>query len=286
MLAHNNKKFSYRALVSRLLTCIALFCLQPSYVAAVEVVSAPASSELPQAQSSTTAKLTLEIQPPSKVWLPTTALHWEISNVANGSRQQVQGNHLQLALPAGTYQIVLQVDHYREQQQVTLTAGAEYTPRFVANFGRVRVSTTQRADWQVRNLHGEIVFTQQGSRHLSVILAAGDYEIEANLENARQSQRVRVQREQPVALNLTIPTGKVKLMATLGDSAVLRPMQWRLYRVENNAQQEISVPQRHSTVLVLAPGRYEVVAVLNGLERRREFTVFNGSSSDVIVAMD
>lgn len=286
MLAHNNKKLSYCALVCRLLTCAALFCLQPSYAAAVEVVSTPASSELPQAQSSTTAKLTLEIQPPAKVWLPVAAIRWEVTNIANGSSQQLQGNHLPLALPAGTYQIVLQVDTYREQQQVTLTTGTEHTPRFVANFGRVRVSTAQRANWQVRNPRGEVVFTQQGSRHLNLILAAGEYDIEASLENASQTQRVSVQREQPVALNLTIPTGKVKLMATLGNSAALRPMQWHLYRLENNAQQEISVPQRHSTVLVLAPGRYEVVAILNGLERRREFTVFNGSSSDVIIAMD
>lgn len=286
MPAHNNKKFSYRAFVCRLLTCVALFCLPPSYAAAVEAASAPASDALPHAQPSPAAKLTLAMQPPTKVWLPAAAMRWEVTNVANGSSQQVQGNHLQLTLPAGTYQIILQVDSYREQQQVTLTAGAEQTPRFVANFGRVRVSTAQRANWQVRNLRGEVVFAQQGSRHLNAILAAGEYNIEASLEHASQTQRVKVQREQPVALNLTIPSGKIKLMATLGNSAALRPMQWHLYRLENNTQQELNVPQRHSATLVLAPGRYEVVAVLNGLERRREFTVFNGGSSDVIVAMD
>lgn len=286
MLVRNNKKFSHCALVCRLLTCAALFSLLPSYAAAVEAVSASASSALSQAQPSAAAKLTLTIQPPTKVWLPATAIHWEVTNVANGSSQQVQGNHLPLTLSAGTYQVVLQVDNYREQQQVTLTAGAEQVPRFVANFGRVRVSTAQRANWQVRNLRGEVVFTQQGSHHLNVILAAGDYEIEASLENARQVQRVSVQREQPVAFNLTIPTGKVKLMATLGNFAALRPMQWRLYRLENNTQEELSVPQRHSAMLVLAPGRYEAVATLDGRERRREFTVFNGGSSDVIIAMD
>ncbi len=84
---------------------------------------------------------------------------------------------------------------------------------------------------------------------------------------------------------LQAATGKVNLVATLGNMPAMRPMRWTLYRLDGNRQQ-VAASRRHSASLVVSSGHYEAVANLDGLERRREFTVLTGTRNNIVLAMD
>ena len=65
----------------------------------------------------------------------------------------------------------------------------------------------------------------------------------------------------------------------------MRPMSWKLFRLDGG-RREVASPRRHSATLVVPPGHYEAIAELDGKERRREFTVMQGSDNNVVLAMD
>lgn len=88
----------------------------------------------------------------------------------------------------------------------------------------------------------------------------------------------------PVA-NPRLLTGKVSLVATLGNAPAMRPVSWTVYRLDGG-RQEVAASRRHSATLVVLPGHYEAVASLDGQERRREFTVLTGTSNRIVLAMD
>ena len=235
--------------------------------------------------------LLLTANVPMSIPLADGEVLWRIRPLAGGETQQLQGRSLRLSLPDGQYDIGLMVGGYEDKRLVEVHYGRLVVADFSANIGVLRVSSDVRADWEVFALQsGKVaqqVFSRGASNQLSVILPVGEYEVVAHVESANQRQRLRVDRGTTHFTVMNVPTGKVNLVATLGNAPALRPMQWKLYRVEGNgSRHEVAAPARHSATLDVPPGHYEAVANLDGRERRREFTVLDGTSNSVVLAMD
>ncbi len=78
--------------------------------------------------------------------------------------------------------------------------------------------------------------------------------------------------------------GSVNLVATLKDGPAMRPVDWKIYRVDNNSV--VKSTRSHSLNLPLRPGTYKAVARLNDVTRNRTFTVNNNGQVNVVIAMD
>lgn len=229
--------------------------------------------------------LLLSAPTPAGMRLSDADIVWQIRALQGGEQRRLGGRSLALALPAGSYEITLLVGAYREQAVMEVMPGRQAAPAFAGSFGRLRATGSVEADWQVLTPDGQVVMEQHRSKQLNDIVPAGDYEVVATLGNASQTQRVRVGKGAVSVASFNLPTGKVSLVATLGNTVALRPMRWTVYRLDGG-RREIAAPQRHSAMLVVSPGHYEAVANLDGRERRREFTVISGSSNHVVLAMD
>lgn len=78
--------------------------------------------------------------------------------------------------------------------------------------------------------------------------------------------------------------GSVNLVATLKDGPAMRPVDWKIYRTDNNSI--IESTRSHSLNLPLSPGTYKAVATLNNVSRNRTFTVNNSGQVNIVIAMD
>lgn len=234
--------------------------------------------------------LLLTANVPMSIPLADAEVLWQVRPVTGGQAQRLQGRALRLSLPDGQYDITLMVGGYEEQRVVDVHYGRLAVADFAANIGVLRVASDVNADWEVFALQSgkamRQVLSRGNSNELSVILPVGEYEVVAHVDSAQQQQRLRVERGTTQVTAMNVPTGKVNLVATLGNAPAMRPMQWKLYRLDGSGRHEIAAPARHSVTLAVPPGHYEAVANLDGRERRREFTVLDGTSNSVVLAMD
>jgi hypothetical protein len=235
--------------------------------------------------------LELSASIPENLQVMESEVVWHIRSLTGGEIKTFQGRHLPLSLPEGKYAVDLQVGAYTEQVTVAVQSGKLASSHFTANIGRLKVSSSALLDWEIYEKSGaatsspQQIMKQQASRQISGLVAAGDYELVATLNNARQRQSIHIARGGVVDTTLNIPTGKVNLVATLGNGPAMRPMSWKIYRLDDK-RQEVSASRSHSATLNVIPGRYEAVARLDGRERHREFTVMDGTSSSVVMSMD
>jgi hypothetical protein len=248
---------------------------------------------LANAQSSPVAgldhNLELSASIPANLQVMESEVVWHIHPLGGGENKTFQGRHLPLTLPEGKYEIGLQVGAYTEQANVEVHSGKLLSHGFTANIGRLKASSSALVDWSVYAkstlTSSPQVMKRQASRQISGLVAAGDYDLVATFDNASQRQSVHIARGSVVDTSVDVPTGKVNLVATLGNAPAMRPMSWKIYRLDDK-RQEVSVSRCHSATLSVIPGRYEAVANLDGRERHREFTVMDGMSSSVVLSMD
>lgn len=76
----------------------------------------------------------------------------------------------------------------------------------------------------------------------------------------------------------------VNLVATLRNGPAMRPVDWKIYRVDNNSV--VTSTRSHSLSLPLRPGTYKAVAKLNDVTRNRTFTINSSGQVNVVIAMD
>lgn len=233
--------------------------------------------------------LLLTANVPVSVPLAEGEVVWNIRPMKGGEVHRLQGRSLPLSLPDGQYDVGLMVGGYEEHRTADVHYGHLVVMDFAADIGVLRVSSDANADWEVFALQNgqptRSVFSRRASNQLSAILPVGEYEVVASIDNASQRQRLRVDRGTTNLASMNVPTGKVNLVATLGNAPAMRPMHWKLYRLDGG-RREVAAPSRHSATLDVAPGHYEAVANLDGRERRREFTVLDGTSNSIVLAMD
>ena len=252
-----------------------------------ETVSASNLSSHLEANSGYNLALSAGI--PSGIFVPDNEVVWQVRALDGGKPHQLVGNGQHLSLPDGKYEVSLLIGGYQQRTEVSVQPGQRAAPPFDVKIGRLQAFSGMPARWDVYRLEGGIashqIISRPNTQQINEVLPVGEYEMRVSLDNSSVRQRVNVQAGQMAVANVTVPTGKVSLVATLNDGPAMRPMSWKVYSLEG-PRREIAVSMRHSTVLVVAPGRYEAVATLGGVERRREFTVHNGSANDVVLAMD
>ncbi len=226
---------------------------------------------------------------PNSLFIADGDINWLIRPLRGGTQRNLYGRNLQLSLPHGSYEVSLRIGAYEERKLVEVRSGGLATPQFAANIGVLRASSPMPASWEVIQMQGATplrkLMRADDSYQISSIVAVGEYDVVATINDATQRARVRVSRGATAVADLSVPTGRVNLVATLGNSPAMRPMSWRLYRLDGG-RREVASPRRHSATLVVPPGHYEAIANLNGKERRREFTVMQGTDNSIVLAMD
>lgn len=233
--------------------------------------------------------LALTVGIPGSLFVADGDINWLVRPLDGGTQRNLYGRNLQLSLPRGSYEVSLRIGAYEERRVVEVREGALAMPQFAANIGVLRASSPIPASWDVIQMQGSSplrkVMGRGDSYQISAIVAAGEYDVVATINDASQRARVRVGRGATAFADLSVPTGRVNLVATLGNSPAMRPMSWRVYRLDGG-RREVASPRRHSATLVVPPGHYEAIANLNGKERRREFTVMQGTNNSIVLAMD
>jgi hypothetical protein len=245
----------------------------------------PSMADIPP---SAPTNLTLAAELPDVLHINANEIAWNIH--AQGSAQAAQhlvGVAPQVALPSGTYEVQLSIGGYTEHKVVQVNAAQATTLPFSPKIGRLRVRSLTTADWQVTTLAAGAQSTPYpNSKQVDTLVAAGAYEVEAQRPfGISYKQRLTVAAGRLTAASIQIPTGKVSLIATLGNGPAMRPMTWTVYRLDG-VKQVVANPHRHSATLEVSPGRYEAVANLNGLERHRLFSVLGDTRNDIVIAMD
>lgn len=249
--------------------------------------SPSASGGVPAAAS---GNLSLKAVIPDGMAVPAQQITWIVRPVQGGRERSLQGLSLQLSLPTGSYEVRLRIGTYEESRIIRLErGGSQVASVFSANIGRLQASSKTAANWEVFLLQGgspaRRIMGRNGSTQISGILPAGEYQVVAGINNARQVQKVRIGKGKTSVARISLPTGKVNLVATYQNAPALRPVNWTVYRLDGGRQQ-VAAPRRHSATITVPPGRYEVVANLDGRERRREFTVMDGTRNSIVLAMD
>lgn len=245
----------------------------------------PPPTPIPSEQS---VQLTARL--PSDLFVTDDDVQWLIrpQGQATMPERYLNGRSLTLALPSGAYDVSLRIGAYQVQQTVTVKQGQLAVPNFNVAVGRLRATSDNLTSWDVFLLQGNAgqkIMSQTRSYQLNTLVPAGEYEVVATIGDAHQRTRVRVESGGEVAATMEVPTGRINLMATLGDNPAMRPMAWKVFRLDGG-RREVAAPMRHSASLTVPPGHYEAVATLDGKQRRREFTVMSGSDSSVVMAMD
>ncbi|MBU0656079.1 MAG: hypothetical protein KJ914_13245 [Gammaproteobacteria bacterium] len=226
---------------------------------------------------------------PADLLVVDSEIIWQIRSLRDGVERELYGRKLGLSLPDGPYAIRLRIDAYEERASVDVQHGKLAVPRFATNIGRLKASSETPANWEVVQMQGATpvrkIMGRADSYQISGVVPAGEYDVIATINDASRRSRVHVGLGQTALANLTVPTGRVNLVATLGNSPAMRPMSWKLFRLDGG-RREVASPRRHAASLVVPPGQYEAIARLDGKERRREFTVMQGSNNSVVLAMD
>ncbi|WP_207250149.1 hypothetical protein [Thiothrix fructosivorans] len=279
MPSHNKNK-QLHALKCSVLRCTQALCATLFFMGTM-----PSMADIPLSLSH---NLDLSAELPEVLHVKASDIAWQI-RTQDGTQvaPPLVGASPQVTLPNGTYEVQLSVGGYTEHKTVQVNAGQVTTLPFSPKVGRLRVRSLTTADWQVTAVAvGASARAYPHSTQLDTLVAAGDYEVEAKRPfGISYKQRLSVTAGMLTAASIQIPTGKVSLIATLGDAPALRPMTWTVYRLDG-AKQLVAAPRRHSATLEVSPGHYEAVANLNGLERRRSFTVLTDTRNQIVIAMD
>lgn len=230
----------------------------------------------------------LKANVPARLFVHDDEVIWRIlPQPATEAVRILKGRQVALFLPAGEYQIELAIGTYSARKQVTVAQDVMLELPFDARIGRLKVNSRHAVDWAVYNRQAgnQPVLEQAESSHLSSLVAAGDYEVLAKINNAQQRVPLHVEAGHLAVTDVDVSTGRVNLIATLHNGPALRPMHWQIYRLDGG-RQPVADYRRHTGTLDVNPGHYEAVASLDGRERRREFTVMADASSSVVLAMD
>ncbi len=255
-------------------------------------LSATIATALPVVAVNTTSanNLALSVMLASELAVAVRDITWRIRAADGGYEQRYIGASPALSVPSGQYDVTLSIGAYTATQTIRVLEGKLSKLAFTANIGRLRISSPHPAAWKITACQGaaagKVVSSSANSKILNTFLTPGEYEVLATRgDGIQHSQRLHVTSGKLSAAAIQMPSGKVTLIATLGNGPALRPMSWVVYRLDEG-KQTIATPRRHSANLEVAPGHYEAVATLDGQERRRSFTVLAGTSNRIVIAMD
>lgn len=279
-----------KVLLRLLLTCLATF----GFVYLFTVSAA----EKPQVKSQTALSvkdtgsfqlpvhnnLTLQVNTPDSLDIPGSRIVWTITQ---NSRlyQKITGNGHRLNLPAGAYQVNLKIGRYTDSRDIVVRQGALIQPYFGGNLAKIRLRSNQTMDWKFTGLNSNNFVISQRMQ-VDEFVPADTYVIKAVLRNMPLQKKVRLQSGQQTQVEMNIPVGKVRLIATKDDRPLFSPMSWQVYRLEKNQRQQVGQYHLHAQSISMPPGHYEAVARFRGTVRKRQFWVQRNTNNKIILGMD
>ncbi|MGB1008136.1 MAG: hypothetical protein ACPGVP_00340 [Thiolinea sp.] len=279
-----------KVLLRLLLTCLATFGFVYLFTAS--------AAEKPQVKSQTALSvkdtgsfqlpvhnnLTLQVNTPDSLDIPDRRIVWTITQ---NSRlyQKITGNGHRLNLPAGAYQVNLKIGRYTGSRDIVVRQGASIQPYFGVNLAKIRLRSNQTMDWKFTGLNSNNFVISQRMQ-LDEFVPADTYVIKAVLRNMPLQKKVRLQPGQQTQVEMNIPVGKVRLIATKDDRPLFSPMSWQVYRLEKNRRQQVGQYHLHAQSISMPPGHYEAVARFRGTVRKRQFWVQRNTNNKIILGMD
>lgn len=228
--------------------------------------------------------LQLGINLSKKLLIADSAIQWRIQQ--NGKTiREMKGSHHAVKLPDGLYKVRLQIGNYQIEKQVMLQAGQKVQPYFQMNIGRLQVSTDHPVDWEIKG-PGNRVYRIRNKKTINEVLPVGRYRIKATLPALAQQQVVDVQSGQYITQHLSVPLGKVNLMAIRNNQPLLQAMEWEVFRLEKNRRHKIGEYKLHFKSINVPPGQYEAVARHQDQTSTRRFWVQKETTNRVVLVMD
>lgn len=267
------------ALLSSL--CAALLTL-PQYGVAVSNV---ADADMAEA-SGFVKNLALSAHLPQNLNIPDNMIHWEISPLNRPGRTRLVNGHWQnLRLPQGHYAVRLRIGEYQRTRHVHVREHEPLRLPFYATVGRIQLRANEQVDWRVYLPDGNVL-TIPRTLSADPVVETGVYRVEASINDSHYQEMIRVNQGQLVTANMTIPVGRVNLIAVRNNAPLFQPMHWRIFRLDGAGKREVANYHRHARGIVMPAGRYEAVATFRQTTRSREFWVQKDTNNEVVLAMD
>lgn len=241
---------------------------------------------LPDSRAGLIKNLSLSAHLPQNLRVSDRMIRWEISPLNRpGRTRSVSGHWQQLRLPQGHYAVRLQIGEYQRTRHVHISHHEALRLPFYANIGRIQLRANEQVDWRVHLPHGKIL-TIPRTATAEPIVETGVYRVEASINDSHHHEMVRVNQGQTVTTRMSIPVGRVNLIAVRNNAPLFQPMHWRIYRLDAGSKREVANYHRHARGIVMPAGRYEAVATFQKTTRSREFWVQKNTHNEVVLAMD
>ncbi len=239
---------------------------------------------LSKSTSANGKSLQLGINLPKKLLITDSDIKWQIQR-SDKTVLELKGRYHSVSLPDGLYKVRLQIGRYQAEKQVMLQAGQKIQPYFQMNIGRLQVSADHPVDWEIKG-PGNTVYRVKNKQSVNEVLPVGRYQIKAVLPALAQQQVVDVLSGQYVAKHLTVPLGKVNLMAIRNNQPLLKAMEWEVFRLEKNSRHKIGEYYLHFKSINVPPGQYEAVARHQDQTSKRRFWVQKETTNKVVLVME
>lgn len=211
-------------------------------------------------------------------------IKWQIQQSGKTIRK-LKGNHHLVKLPDGLYKVRLQIGKYQAEKSVTLQTGQKIQPYFQTNLGRIQVNADHPVNWEITGPDNSL--HQVTNKHsIDEVLPAGKYQVKIILPALSQQQVVDVKSGQYVTQHLTVPLGKVNLMAIRDNQPLLQAMEWEVFRLEKNSRHKVGEYFRHFNSINVPPGQYEAIARHQDQTSKRRFWVQKETTNKVVLVME
>lgn len=230
--------------------------------------------------------LSLSAHLPQNLRISDHMIRWEVTPLNRpGKTRYISGHWQSLRLPQGNYAVRLNIGEYQRTRHVYVSDQETKSIPFYANIGRLQLRANEQVNWQVYLPHGNVL-TIPRTAAAEPIVETGVYRVEASINDSHYHEMVRVDQGQTVTARMSIPVGRVNLIAVRNNAPLFQPMHWRIYRLDSGGKREVANYHRHARGIVMPAGRYEAVATFRHTTRSREFWVQKDTNNEVVLAMD
>lgn len=230
--------------------------------------------------------LQLEVNVAKQLRIRDSEVQWQIQQ--NGEIiRNLQGSQHAVALEEGLYQVHLQIGKYSVDKHVLIQKGQQVRPYFPLAVGRLQVSADYPVDWQLsRAGSGGALYKTTNQQSINEIVPAGEYQVKTISPVMAVQQTINIVPGRHSSQHLTIPLGKVNLIAIRNNQPLLQAMKWEVFRLGNSNRHKVGEYYLHTKSITMPPGQYEAVARHQGKVSKRRFLVRKETTNKVVLVMD
>ena len=227
--------------------------------------------------------LRLQADIPAALQVADQQIHWSISQ-RDRIISKLHGGLRDIHLPVGSYTIQLTVGNYSNEKKVSIQPDQQIQPHFNIALSALQLHSNQAVDWLISG--ADRSYSVNAKSRLNALLPAGNYTVRALFHDFILHKKIQVKAGQQVRVALNIPIGNVRLIATRDSQPLFKTVAWDVYRLTQGKRKLVGKYHLHSRSISMPPGHYEAVARHKNNSGRRQFRVREGSTNDVILALN